>query len=234
MRPLYIIPARGGSRGIPHKNIKPLGGKSLIAYSIEAARRTGATDDHILVSTDDPMIAETVRRSTGLPVPFMRPAELATDTAGSREVILHAMDWADEAGIAYDVVVLLQPTSPLRTADDILGALALYRPGTDMVVSVTQAPCNPYYDCFETDPATGTLHVSKGDGLLIRRQDAPPAWVYNGAVYVINPDSLRRMPLGAMHVRIPYIMPRERSIDLDTPLDWTIAENIMMNHTDEH
>lgn len=225
-QPLYIIPARGGSRGIPHKNIKLLCGKPLIAYSIEAARNAGAPDSHIIVSTDDPAIIEVVENQCNLHVPFVRPAELATDTAGSREVVLHAMDYADHAGIGYDVVVLLQPTSPLRTACDITGAINLFTPHTDMVVSVTEAPCNPYYDCFET-AADGTLRVSKGDGLLTRRQDAPPAWIYNGAVYVINPASIRTMSLGAFPRRIPYVMPRQRSVDLDTPLDWIITENIM-------
>lgn len=226
LKPLYIIPARGGSKGIPHKNIKPLAGKPLIVYSIEAAREAGAEDSHILLSTDDPAIAE-VARGAGLPVPFMRPAELATDTSGSREVILDAMDRADAAGIDYDCVVLLQPTSPLRTATDILAALELYTPEVDMVVSVKEASSNPYYNCFETDSATGCLHISKGDGLYTRRQDAPRAWEFNGAVYVINPRSIREMPLGAFPRRIPVEMPRERSIDLDTPLDWTVAEAVI-------
>ncbi|MCM1448868.1 MAG: acylneuraminate cytidylyltransferase family protein [Clostridiales bacterium] len=227
MTPLYIIPARGGSRGIPHKNIKELDGKPLIAYSIEAAREAGADDSHILVSTDDPAIKAVVEDCCGLTVPFLRPDSLATDISGSREVILHAMDQADEMGIAYDVVVLLQPTSPLRVASDILGAISLFHAGIDMVVSVTEAPCNPYYDCFECDPATGVLQVSKGDGLITRRQDAPHAWVYNGAVYVISPESIRNMPLGAFPSRLPYVMPKERSIDLDTPLDWIVAQAII-------
>lgn len=228
MTPLYIIPARGGSKGIPHKNIKELAGRPLIAYSIEAARLAGADDRHIILSTDDAAIAGCARR-LGLAVPYMRPAELATDTAGSREMMLHAMDWADSQGIAYDCVVLLQPTSPFRTAADVRGALDLYArsPGADMVVSVVEAACNPYYNCFETDPATGCLHISKGDGLLTRRQDAPKAWEYNGAVYVIRPEALRRYPLGAMPRRIPYPMPRERSLDLDTPTDWLVAEAVM-------
>lgn len=226
LTPLYIIPARGGSKGIHHKNIRPLAGKPLIVYSIEAARAAGAPDDHILLSTDDEAIAR-VARENGLPVPFMRPAELATDTAGSREVILHAMDEADRMGLAYDCVVLLQPTSPLRTADDIKAALALYTPQTDMVVSVVPAASNPYYNCFEADPETGYLTISKGDGLYTRRQDAPDVWEYNGAVYVINPESIRKMPLGAFARRVPSPMPRNRSIDLDTMLDWTIAEIVM-------
>ena len=216
---LYIIPARGGSKGIPRKNIKPLAGIPLIHYSIEVAR-TLADDEHIIVTTDDDEIAQ-VARETGLPVPYKRPAHLATDTAGSREVILDAM------GIKYDNVVLLQPTSPLRTAEDVEKALELYSPEVDMVVSVVEANANPYYNCFETDATTGYLHVSKGDGRITRRQDAPRVWEYNGAVYVINPQSLRAMTMGEFTRKVPCEMPRERSIDLDMPMDWAIAEVIM-------
>lgn len=226
LQPLYIIPARGGSKGIPRKNIKPLGGVPLIGYSIAAARAAGAPDSHIILSTDDDEIADTAR-SLGLEVDYRRPAQLATDTAGSREVIIDAMDWADARGIAYDCVVLLQPTSPLRTPDDIRAALEAYSPDIDMAVTVVDAASNPYYNCFETDPATGYLHVSKGHGLYTRRQDAPKAWEYNGAVYVINPRSIRRSPLGAFERRVPVPMPRERSIDLDTPTDWLVAEAII-------
>lgn len=226
MTPLYIIPARGGSKGIPHKNIKPLGGKPLICHTIDAARRAGAAPENIIVSTDDPAIAE-VARQHGQPVPYMRPAELATDTSGSREVMLHVMDWADREGMKYDCVVLLQPTSPMRTAADISGALALYNPDLDMVVSVCEAASNPYYTCFEQEGPEGYLHISKGDGLYTRRQDCPKVWEYNGAVYIINPESLRREPLGAFKRRLPFVMPRERSIDLDTPTDWLIAETLI-------
>lgn len=226
MTPLYIIPARGGSKGIPRKNIKPLGGRPLIAYSIDAAIEAGAQPDHIILSTDDDEIAA-VGRELGLPVEYMRPAALATDNAGSREVVIDAMDYADSRGIAYDCVVLLQPTSPFRSSDDILGALSLYTPDVDMVVGVREASCNPYYNCFETDPSTGYLHISKGDGLITRRQDAPCAWEYNGAVYVINPLSIRLMPLGAFPRRVPFEMPADRSIDLDTPTDWLIAESML-------
>lgn len=222
---LYIIPARGGSKGIPGKNIKPLGGKPLIAYAIETARGAGAPDSRIIVSTDDERIAA-VARDCGLAIDYMRPAALGGDTVGSREVILDVMDWADGRDIDYEAVVLLQPTSPFRMADDISGAVALYDASLDMVVSVTEAASNPYYNCFETD-GDGYLHVSKGDGLITRRQDAPKAWEYNGAVYVINPRSIREMPLGAFSRRVPYEMPRSRSIDLDTPTDWLVAEALL-------
>lgn len=226
LKPLFIIPARGGSKGIPRKNIKELCGRPLIHYSIDVARKF-APDSNVIVSTDDDKI-RAVAEATGLPVNYLRPKELGGDKVGSREVILDVMDWAGRNGLDYDCVVLLQPTSPLRTVDDVEGSLALYTPEADMVVSVTEAACNPYYDCFETGD-DGTLHISKGDGLYTRRQDAPKAWQYNGAVYVINPDSIRKMALGEFPTRIPYEMPRSRSVDLDTPLDWMITENIMQN-----
>lgn len=230
-RTLYIIPARGGSKGIPRKNIKELCGRPLIHYSIDVARRL-ADDSHIIVSTDDDEIRQ-VAEQTGLPVGYRRPAELGGDKVGSREVILDAMAYADSKGLMYDKVVLLQPTSPMRTVEDVEGCLALYTADADMVVSVAEAACNPYYDCFEADGDSGYLHVSKGEGKYTRRQDAPKAWQYNGAVYVINPGSIRAMPLGEFPRRIPYEMPRSRSLDLDTPLDWVITEKLMSESNDE-
>lgn len=228
---LYIIPARGGSKGIPRKNIKPLAGVPLILYSINVARKL-SNDKHIFLSTDDEEIAQ-IARMAGLDVPYMRPAHLATDAAGSREVIIDAMDAADMMDIGYNRVVLLQPTSPMRTADDVQQCLNLYRDDIDMVVSVVEASCNPYYNCFECDQTTGFLKISKGDGKITRRQEAPHAWEYNGAVYVINPKSIRAKTFGEMTRKIPCEMPRERSIDLDTPTDWAIAEILMqqLNHT---
>lgn len=230
LTPLYIIPARGGSKGIPRKNIRELAGRPLIAYSIEAALSL-APPERVCLSTDDDEIAA-AGRDLGLDMTYMRPPELATDTAGSREVIIDAMDCYERRGVAFDCVVLLQPTSPLRTVGDIRRCLDRYTPGIDMVVTVKEAACNPYYNCFETD-ADGYLRISKGDGLYTRRQDVPPAWEYNGAVYVINPASIRRMPLGAFRRRVPVEMPRNRSIDLDTPTDWLIAETIIKQQITE-
>lgn len=226
MKTLYVIPARGGSKGIPHKNIKPLAGKPLIGYSIDVARQLAADDD-ICLTTDDPDIAATAE-SMGLNVPFLRPASLATDTCGTYEVLIHALDFYRDRGIDYDTLVLLQPTSPMRTADDVRAALALYSPDIDMVVTVKEAASNPYYNCYETDN-DGFLHISKGDGGYTRRQDAPKVWEYNGAVYVINVESLRRMPLSAFTRRRMSVMPTERSVDLDTPVDWLIAEKLIEN-----
>ncbi len=222
---LFVIPARGGSKGLPRKNILPLAGKPLVMYAVDVAREL-APDSMIILSTDSEDIADTVR-GYGLPVPYMRPAELATDTAGSREVVLDAMRYADGQGIAYDNVCLLQPTSPLRTADDVRRCINLYRPDLDMVTTVKEVSANPYFNCFETDPESGCLRIAKGDGCLERRQDAPKAWELNGAVYVINPASIRAMPFGRMMRRMPVEMPVERSVDIDSRLDWIIAEHLL-------
>lgn len=222
---LYVIPARGGSKGIPGKNIKPLAGRPLIAYSIDAARQVANDTADICVSTDDPRIAA-VAEAEGIKVPFLRPAELATDSCGTYEVLIHALDFYRSKGKGYDTLVLLQPTSPLRTADDVRAALSLYTPDIDMVVSVKEAATNPYYNAYEADD-DGFLHISKGDGHYTRRQDAPPVWEYNGAVYVINVASLRKQKLGEFKRRRCYVMDASRSVDLDTPLDWAIAEAIM-------
>lgn len=224
MKTLYVIPARGGSKGIPGKNIKPLAGKPLIEYSIDVARAL-ANDEDICVTTDDNAIIETVER-TGLKLPFVRPAELSTDQSGTYEVLLHALDFYESKGVHYDTIVLLQPTSPFRTVDDVKACLELYSDDIDMVVSVKQAATNPYYNAFEIDD-NGFLHISKGEGNYTRRQDAPKVWEYNGAVYVINVESLRKMPLGKFTRRRMYEMSAERSIDLDTPTDWLIAETII-------
>lgn len=230
MKPLIIIPARGGSKGIPRKNIKPLGGVPLIAHSIRVAlsvaRKCGLPQENILVSTDDEEIAA-VAAGYGAPTPYRRPDALATDSCGSREVMIDAMHWAGGNGVGFDCVLLLQPTSPFRSVEDVMGTLALYEERhPDMAVSVKAASANPYYNCFEASD-DGVLHVAKGAGLLTRRQDAPPAWEFNGAVYVINPESLERMPMGLFPVRIGYEMDSLRSLDLDTMLDWAVAEALV-------
>ncbi len=222
---LYIIPARGGSKGIPRKNIKLLNGKPLINYSIDVARKL--TDDtYIILSSEDDEIIN-VAKQTGLRVDYRRPMHLATDTAGSRDVILDAMNYADNQGLKYDKVILLQPTSPFRTIEDVKNCVNLYNNNIDMVVSVVESSCNPYYNCFEIDNNSGYLYISKGDGKYTRRQDIPKVWEYNGAIYVINPVSIREKNMGEFSARIPYEMPRERSLDLDTPMDWIVAETII-------
>ena len=223
MKILVIIPARGGSKGIPHKNIKPLAGKPLIHYTIDVARQIVADED-ICVSTDDLEIVQCVEEY-GLKVPFVRPAELATDTAGTYEVLLHALSFYEQQGKQYDVVLLLQNTSPFRTANQVKEALALYQSDIDMVVSVKECSANPYYCVFEENQ-DGYLKICKGDGNITRRQDAPKVYEYNGAIYVINPQSLKQMPLNKFSRRIKYVMDEQSSLDLDTMNDWKMAELI--------
>ena len=225
MKILTIIPARGGSKGIPRKNIKPLNGKPLIHYTIDVARAI-VDDEDICVSTDDAEIIQCVGQA-GLKVPFVRPAELATDTAGTYEVLLHALDFYEKQGKLYDVVLLLQNTSPFRTTKQVKEALALYREDVDMVVSVKECAANPYYCVFEEN-TEGYLHICKGDGNITRRQDAPKVYEYNGAIYAINPTSLKAMPLNKFTRRIKYVMDEQSSLDLDTMADWHLAEVLMV------
>lgn len=224
MKILTVIPARGGSKGIPHKNIKRLNGKPLIYYTIDCARAI-CNDEDICVSTDDAEIISVVEQY-GLKVPFVRPAELASDTAGTYEVLLHALDFYEKQGRHYDVVLLLQNTSPFRSSLHVKEALELYKPEVDMVVSVKETSSNPYYNCFEENDK-GFLQISKGDGLYTRRQDVPKAYEYNGAIYVINPESLKKMPLGKFSKRIKYVMDDIHSVDLDNMIDWIFAEQII-------
>ncbi len=221
MKILTIIPARGGSKGIPRKNIKPLNGKPLIHYTIDCARAVCADED-ICVSTDDAEIISVVEEY-GLKVPFVRPAELATDTAGTYEVLLHALDFYEKQGQHYDVVLLLQNTSPFRTEEHVKEALKLYTTDVNMVVSVKECAANPYYCVFEEN-AEGYLHVCKGDGNIFRRQDAPKVYEYNGAIYVMNAETLKTIHMHKMQKRVKYVMDEKASFDLDTMWDWEMAE----------
>lgn len=221
MKTLVIIPARGSSKGIPRKNIKPLNGKPLIYYSIDCARAI-CPDEDICVSTDDAEIISVVEQY-GLKVPFVRPAELASDTAGTYEVLLHALDFYEKQGRHYDAMVLLQNTSPFRKAEQVKEALGLYNDKVDMVVSVKECAANPYYCVFEEDQE-GYLHVCKGDGNIFRRQDAPKVYEYNGAIYIMNAAKLRTTHMHKMQKRVKYVMDDLSSFDLDTMWDWQMAE----------
>lgn len=225
MRYLAVIPARGGSKGVPKKNIRNLAGKPLIHHTISAARKV-FDDADICVSTDSVEI-KSVAEDTGIEVPFIRPEELATDTTGSREVLLHALNYYKEIGKIYDAVVMLQPTSPLRRASHIKEALELYSGNIDMVVSVFETSSNPYYVLFEEN-MDGFLEKSK-EGNFTRRQDLPKVWEFNGAVYVINPSSLSKYPISKFPKIVKYVMPEEMSIDIDTEMDFKLAEFLIEN-----
>ena len=224
MKVITIIPARGGSKGIPHKNIKPLNGKPLICYSIDAARQF-TSDANICVTTDDDKIIEVVE-NYGLKVPFKRPNYLATDHCGSNEVIQHAYQYYEQQGIHYDAILLLQPTSPFRKVEFLKEAVALYDDSIDMVTSVKLSSCNPYYDGFEED-TEGLLKISKGDGTIERRQDAPNVWQQNGSIYVINPKSLIEKGMSHFTKIRKYAMTELYSVDIDNPFDWKVAELII-------
>lgn len=231
MKVLFIIPARSGSKGIPHKNIKVLGGKPLIGYAIDCARAF-VPDSDICVSTDGQEIIDIVKQY-GLEVPFVRPDKLASDHSGTYEVLLHAIQYYQDRGLTYDAIVLLQPTSPFREKEDVKACLEKYKEGKyEMVVSVKEAATNPYYACFEPDE-DGYLHHSKGDGTIIRRQDAPKVYEYNGAVYVMSVQAL--LTKSYLHFeRIGYhVMDERQSMDLDTLFDWELAEKIIQDKEKE-
>lgn len=218
MTALYLIPARGGSKGIPHKNIKLLNGKPLIQYSIEVAREL-ADDTDICLSTDDLQI-KTVAEELGLIVPFLRPDYLASDTAGTSDVIVHALDFYAHQGKEYDVVVLLQPTSPLRTIQNVKDCLNLYSPDYDMVTTVKESTVSAVL-CREN--ADGYLEKVIGKE-NVRRQDAEKLYEYNGAVYVINAKAVKEKGLGEFTKIKKCVMSEENSVDIDTMLDWQLIQ----------
>ena len=218
---LAVIPARGGSKGLPGKNTKLLHGKPLICYSIDAARGI-LPDEHICVSTDDKDIIKIVE-DYGLHVPFIRPDELATDQSSVNDVLLHALDFYKHTSIYYDIVLLLQPTSPLRTSQDIEEAFRLYNDSIDMVVSVSISH-TPSVLCKETEFGFVELMLNPTAG---RRQNVPIYYEYNGAIYIINPKSLREKGMSNFEKKVKYIMPKHRSVDIDDQYDFMYAETLL-------
>jgi len=220
MKPLVIIPARGGSKGVPRKNIKLLGGKPLIQYTIEAAREV-FSDDVICVTTDSIAIKKSVE-NLGLKVPFLRPVGLAQDNSGTNEVLVHAVNYYEDMGYLPDTVILLQPTSPFRKGGHIREALDLFSEELDMIVSVKKASSNPYYNLWE-EGGDGFLRKSK-EGNYLSRQSCPMVYEFNGAIYIIKLDSLKKKPISKFEKVKKYVMEDIYSHDIDTPLDWLIAE----------
>lgn len=215
---LGLIPARGGSKGIPRKNVLPIAGKPLIAWTIEAAL-AAASLDRIVVTTDDAEIAD-VAVSHGADVPFMRPAELGRDETPGIDPILHAIDILS----GYDKVVLLQPTSPLRTVDDIEAAVAMAGSGS-MVVSVTESYHAGWIYPMDAD---GRLDVDISlERPAARRQDMARRYMLNGAIYVASCANLRERRGFLQTGTLGYSMPADRSVDIDGPLDWRLAELLL-------
>lgn len=217
---LALIPARGGSKGIPGKNITPLAGKPLIAWTIEAARASAHVDE-VVLTTDDDGIAKVGLRF-GASVPFMRPQALATDEASTMDVVFDALDRLP----GFDVVVLLQPTSPLRTSADIDACLALLD-DVPACVSVRPAIDHPYLTFGLHEQKVLTAYAAPPAGQSLRRQDLPGAWCLNGAVYAADIPWLRAHRSFISGFTVAYPMPAERSIDIDTPTDLRTAEDLL-------
>ncbi len=221
---LVVIPARSGSKGIPGKNIKKLHGKPLINYTIEAAKEI-FENSQVIVSTDDKEIAE-IAASHGANIPFLRPKELAQDDSSTRDVILHLVDYFERKKSMPSVIVLLQVTSPLRNSKHLNEALDLFfHKDCDMVVSVTESKTSPYFNLYEENKE-GYLQKSK-DGAFTRRQDVPPVYEYNGAIYIFKTKSIVESEMKDFEKITKYVMSKNDSVDIDDEVDWKIAEYIL-------
>lgn len=225
MRVLGIVPARGGSKGIPGKNVRPLGGKPLLVHTAEAALAARRLT-RVVLTTDDEGIAE-IGRGCGLEVPFLRPAELAMDDTPTLPVLQHVVTALEKTGDRFDAVCLLQPTSPFRRAGDIDGCIELLETaGLDAVVSVLPVPPehNPHWVYFRD--GDGLLRLATGEDQPIpRRQELPPAFHRDGSVYVTRRNVL--MEGNSLYgKRLGGFLADSRSVNLDTPADWERAERL--------
>ena len=228
MEHLAIIPARSGSKGLPDKNIRPLEEKPLLAWSIDAARQSGLFSE-IHVSTDSERYAD-IARQYGAAVPFLRSAETSSDTASSWDVVREALDKYAAAGRRFDTITLLQPTSPLRTADDIRGAFAVMEDRcAAAVVSVCEAEHSPLW--ANILPPDGCMRDFQRSGGDKPRQALPRYYRLNGAIYLLRTDAFREN--GTLRYDehcFAFVMSQIRSVDIDGELDFLIAETIL-RHT---
>lgn len=219
---LVLIPARGGSKGVPRKNIRLLLDKPLIAYTIETALEIDFLDK-VIVSTDDLEIAQ-ISREYGAEIPFLRPYELATDEARSIDVILHVMDWMEKEHGAFNLILLLQPTSPFRNREDIKAALDIFfEKNAKAVVSVCEAEHSPLWMNTLNDDLNMKDFIRK-DILNKNRQELGKYYRINGAIYIAEWDYLKQNKTFFGDKTYAYIMPKERSIDIDTEMDFKFAE----------
>lgn len=225
MKILVLVPARGGSKRLPGKNIKLLGGKPLINWSIEIAQ--GIPDIcEILVSTDDPAIA-LVAKEAGANVPWLRPEALATDQATSVEVALHALDWYESENGVVDGLLLLQPTSPFRTQAKIRLGIELFKSHSyRAVIGVSPAEDHPMWT-FKMDSGF-LVPFMESHGFGTRSQDLEPAFVANGGFYLISPVELRKSKSFVNVEQIPLLGESyKESLDIDTELDFKLAEYLL-------
>lgn len=213
---LGLIPARGGSKGLPRKNILLVGGNPLIAWTINAAKNSKSIDTLVLSSEDSEIIE--VAKKWECEVPFRRPDHLAGDTAKSIDVVLHALDQMP----GFEYVALLQPTSPLRNAEDIDAAFALMQEcGAQSCVSVCESEESPYWMYHVVD-GQKLLNLLPSEKDFVRRQDLPPVYILNGAIYIAKIDWLRQTGSFIGEGTVAYKMPKERSIDIDCADDLAI------------
>lgn len=223
---IAIIPARSGSKGLPNKNIKELAGKPLLAYSIEAAQKSGVFDE-IFVSTDSQHYAD-IAVKWGASVPFLRDAELASDTASSWDVVLSSLQQYRNMGKEFDAAALLQPTSPLRSAEDILaGIKQMERQRANVVVAVCEVEHSPLW--ANTLPEDGSMtSFIRPKANNQPRQALDQYYRVNGALYIVNVDYLQTASSIYDSNCYAYIMPKERSVDIDDLLDFEWAEFLML------
>ena len=220
---IATICARGGSKGVPGKNIRPLLGKPLIVHTIEQALAHPALDA-VYVSTDDEAIAEVALRA-GAEVPFLRPPELATDDAPKLPVIANLLEWIEGQGKKIEVIVDLDPTSPLRNLNDVTACIKLLDDDCDTVITGYIAEKSPYFNMVEIQ-ADENVRLSKPPSKeLFTRQAAPKVYSMNGSVYVWHRSSFEK-GLWSGRTKL-HVMPRERSIDIDTPVDFMLVELLM-------
>jgi CMP-N-acetylneuraminic acid synthetase len=223
---LGLVPARGGSKGVPGKNVRPLAGHTLLEYTARAARDSGVID-RLMLSTDAPDIADAGRRA-GLEVPFMRPAALAADDTPMLPVIQHALAETAKNGWSPDVIVLLQPTSPLRRPDHIRDAVTMLREtNADSVVTVVEVPRHLSPD-YVMRIEEGRLRPFLPDGAgVTRRQDARPAYSRDGTVYAFRRSTIERF--GGIYGDDcrPLLIDATESISIDSPADWDEAERLL-------
>lgn len=217
-----IIPARGGSKGVVRKNIKELAGKPLIAYTIEQSLQSRYID-RTIVSTEDTKIAE-ISLSYGAEVPFMRPVSLAGDNVATIDVLLHAINQLEEVEqYGFDIIVLLHTTAPLRNVGDIDTCIELLiETEAENVFSVTEAHRNPYFNMVEVN-ADGKIRLSK-EGSFKTRQSAPPIYDLNASIYVWWKEVLKKKKKIFLDRSRIYVMPKERSMDIDDEIDFRIVE----------
>jgi len=223
---IAIIPARGGSKEIPRKNIRLMSGKPLIALSIEAALKSKCID-RVVVSTEDKEIAE-ISREYGAEI-IERPEEFAKDESSTIDAILHALEVLRAENYNPDIIVLLQPTSPLRNAEDVGSAIELFlNSDCESVVSVCEVGHPPYWNFKIAEGYLKPLFRDKY--LMLRRQDLEKVYMPNGAMYISTPENLRKYKSFYCLRTIPYIMPPERSIDIDNEVDFMLAELLMKSY----